>query len=43
MKYLLKYRPITLLSTIDEIAEKFIADQIKSFYKKHDDDIQKQV
>lgn len=29
------YRPITLLSSIDKIIEKYVCEQIHAFYKKH--------
>ncbi|CAB3230894.1 unnamed protein product [Arctia plantaginis] len=29
------YRPITILSSIDKIVEKYVCDQIHSFYRKH--------
>lgn len=30
------YRPITLLSSIDKVVEKFVCQQIHEFYRKHD-------
>jgi hypothetical protein len=32
----LNYRPITLLSSIDKIVEKYVCEQIHEFYRKHD-------